>query len=211
MATAKFALYAHLKAKPGKAAELEAFLKSALPLAEKEPGTITWYAFQEQGDSYGIYDTFETEAAAASASRWAHRQGAYGQGKRTAGRGADDPQDRCAGGENSHFVVSDAIASSRGVGTAADQAEIDQNSDDKNDEINSIELAAGVDGKRVGQRGYRHEEKTEEWPKACLVSVLEIIAEEPDQHNDDAREEDGKATEEAGHSCIVTNGWSGRT
>jgi quinol monooxygenase YgiN len=70
MATAKFALYAHLKAKPGKAGELEAFLKSALPLAEKEPGTITWYAFQEHGDSYGIFDTFETEAA-----RQAHLDG----------------------------------------------------------------------------------------------------------------------------------------
>ena len=70
MATAKVALYVHLKAKPGKASELEAFLKSALPLAEKEPGTITWYAFQEQGDSYGIFDTFETEAA-----RQAHLDG----------------------------------------------------------------------------------------------------------------------------------------
>jgi quinol monooxygenase YgiN len=61
MPDAKFALYAHLKAKPGKTAELEAFLKSAKPLAEKEPGTITWYAFHEHADSYGIYDTFATE------------------------------------------------------------------------------------------------------------------------------------------------------
>ena len=67
---AKFALYAHLKAKPGKSAEVEAFLKSALPLAEKEPGTITWYAFQEDEGSFGIYDTFETEAG-----RQAHLDG----------------------------------------------------------------------------------------------------------------------------------------
>jgi len=67
---AKFALYAHLKAKPGKSAEVEAFLKSALPMAEKEPGTITWYAFQEDEGSFGIYDTFETEAA-----RQAHLDG----------------------------------------------------------------------------------------------------------------------------------------
>lgn len=60
---AKFALYAHLKAKPGKEAEVEAFLKSALPLAQKEPGTITWYAFQEDQGSYGIFDTFDTEDA----------------------------------------------------------------------------------------------------------------------------------------------------
>ena len=67
---AKLALYAQLKSKPGKAAEVEAFLKSALPLAEKETGTITWYAFQEDEGSYGIFDTFETEAA-----RQAHLDG----------------------------------------------------------------------------------------------------------------------------------------
>jgi quinol monooxygenase YgiN len=65
-----FALYAHLMAKPGKAAEVEAFLKSALPLAEKEPGTVTWYAFAEDEGSFGIFDTFETEAA-----RQAHLDG----------------------------------------------------------------------------------------------------------------------------------------
>ncbi|MEA2710317.1 MAG: hypothetical protein QOF78_2918 [Phycisphaerales bacterium] len=67
---AKLALYAHLKAKPGKSADVEAFLKSALPLAEKEEGTITWYAFQESDNSYGIFDTFDTEEA-----RQAHLDG----------------------------------------------------------------------------------------------------------------------------------------
>ena len=64
------ALYAHLKAKPGKEAELESFLKSALPLAEAEPGTVTWYAFAEDQGAYGIFDTFETESA-----RQAHLDG----------------------------------------------------------------------------------------------------------------------------------------
>jgi quinol monooxygenase YgiN len=67
---AKFALYAHLKAKPGKNAEVEAFLKSALPLAQQEKGTITWYAFSEDEGSYGIFDTFDTEAG-----RQAHLDG----------------------------------------------------------------------------------------------------------------------------------------
>jgi quinol monooxygenase YgiN len=66
----QFALYAHLKAKPGKSAEVEAFLKSALPLAQGEPGTVTWYAFAEDDTSFGIFDTFETEAA-----RQAHLDG----------------------------------------------------------------------------------------------------------------------------------------
>ena len=66
----QFALYAQLKARPGKAADLEAFLKSALPLANAEPGTVTWYAFQEDEGAYGIFDTFDTEAA-----RQAHLDG----------------------------------------------------------------------------------------------------------------------------------------
>jgi len=68
---AKLALYAHLKAKPGKNAEVEAFLKSALPLAQKETGTVTWYAFAEAEGSYGIFDTFDTEGG-----RQAHLDGA---------------------------------------------------------------------------------------------------------------------------------------
>ena len=67
---AQFALDAHLKAKPGKEAELESFLKSALPLAQAEAGTRTWYAFQEDQGAYGIFDTFDTEAG-----RQAHLDG----------------------------------------------------------------------------------------------------------------------------------------
>jgi quinol monooxygenase YgiN len=64
------ALYANLKAKPGKEKDVEAFLKSALPLAQQEKGTITWYAFAEDQGSYGIFDTFDTEEA-----RQAHLDG----------------------------------------------------------------------------------------------------------------------------------------
>ena len=64
------ALYAHLKARPGKAAEVEALLKSAQSLAQQEQGTVTWYAFEEDTGTYGIFDTFETESA-----RQAHLDG----------------------------------------------------------------------------------------------------------------------------------------
>ncbi len=37
------------------------FLKSALPLAEDEQGTIRWYALQIGPATFGIFDTFETE------------------------------------------------------------------------------------------------------------------------------------------------------
>jgi len=41
---AKLAIWAALESKPGKEREVEEFLKSAQPLAEKEEGTLTWYA-----------------------------------------------------------------------------------------------------------------------------------------------------------------------
>ncbi len=48
----KFALLAALQAKPGQEATVEAFLKSAQPLAAAEPGTIRWYAFKTGPDTF---------------------------------------------------------------------------------------------------------------------------------------------------------------
>lgn len=58
----KFALLALLEAKPGKEQELEAFLKSAQPLAVAEPATTTWYAIKLGSSKFGIFDTFKDEA-----------------------------------------------------------------------------------------------------------------------------------------------------
>jgi quinol monooxygenase YgiN len=57
----KLAIWAQLEAKPGKERELEEFLKSAEPLAEREPGTLTWYAIKMSPGKYGIFDTFADE------------------------------------------------------------------------------------------------------------------------------------------------------
>src|ERR1700738_847824 len=37
-------------------------LKSALPLVEADPGTVTWFAIQEGPSSFAIIDTFDDEA-----------------------------------------------------------------------------------------------------------------------------------------------------
>lgn len=58
---AKFALYVPLKAKPGKENDVAEFLRSAVPLVNAEPGTISWYAIQEGPGSFGIFDTFDNE------------------------------------------------------------------------------------------------------------------------------------------------------
>jgi quinol monooxygenase YgiN len=60
---AKFALYVELKAKPGKKAVVEAFLKQGAVMAGDEPGTIHWYAIKEDRPGvYGVFDTFNDEA-----------------------------------------------------------------------------------------------------------------------------------------------------
>lgn len=58
----KLALLARLEAKPGKEQLVADFLKSALPLAEAEPGTVRWYAWQIGPSTFGIFDTFTDEA-----------------------------------------------------------------------------------------------------------------------------------------------------
>ena len=39
----KYGLSVRLHVKPGKEAEVEQFLKTALPLVQREAGTVTWY------------------------------------------------------------------------------------------------------------------------------------------------------------------------
>ncbi|OCX52916.1 antibiotic biosynthesis monooxygenase [Mucilaginibacter sp. PPCGB 2223] len=55
-------ILARLEAKPGKEEEVEAFLKSALPLAQAENATVSWYAVRISHNTFGIFDSFEGEA-----------------------------------------------------------------------------------------------------------------------------------------------------
>ena len=66
----KFGFIARVEAKPGKEAVVAEFLKSAVPLAAAEPDTVRWYALKINENTFGIFDTFETEDG-----RSAHLQG----------------------------------------------------------------------------------------------------------------------------------------
>ncbi|MGC2767030.1 MAG: antibiotic biosynthesis monooxygenase [Candidatus Acidiferrum sp.] len=59
---AKLAIWAVLESKVGKEREVEEFLKSAQPLAEKEEGTLTWYAVRLAPSKFAIFDTFAEES-----------------------------------------------------------------------------------------------------------------------------------------------------
>ncbi len=61
-ATERLSILAILEAKPGKEKEVEAFLKSALPMAQAEPGTTRWYALKLGPAKFGIFDTFADDA-----------------------------------------------------------------------------------------------------------------------------------------------------
>ena len=54
-------ILAKLTAKPGKEAEVEAFLKSALPLANQEEATTVWFALRLGPLTFGIFDAFADE------------------------------------------------------------------------------------------------------------------------------------------------------
>ncbi len=58
----KYAIIARVEAKPGKEDAVEQFLKSALPLAEDEKETVSWYALKIGPSIFGIFDTFNDEA-----------------------------------------------------------------------------------------------------------------------------------------------------
>ncbi len=59
---AKLAIWAVVESKLGKEREVEEFLKSAQPLAEKEEGTLTWYAVKIAPSKFAIFDTFAAES-----------------------------------------------------------------------------------------------------------------------------------------------------
>jgi quinol monooxygenase YgiN len=60
--TVTVGVLALLEAKPEKAAELGALLEQARELAVAEQQTVSWYAFRADEVTYGIFDTFETDA-----------------------------------------------------------------------------------------------------------------------------------------------------
>ena len=59
---AQLAIWVMLKAKPGKEADVEAFLKQGAVMAKDEPQTVHWYGVKVAPGIYGVFDTFDDEA-----------------------------------------------------------------------------------------------------------------------------------------------------
>jgi quinol monooxygenase YgiN len=56
------ALWVRLEAKPGREADLEAFLRAGAALVEAEPQTLVWFAVRVAPSTFGIFDAFADEA-----------------------------------------------------------------------------------------------------------------------------------------------------
>jgi quinol monooxygenase YgiN len=67
-------LFLRLEAKPGKEAELAAFLMQGLELARQEATTPVWFALRIGPSTFGIFDAFADEAG-----RRAHLNGPIAQ------------------------------------------------------------------------------------------------------------------------------------
>jgi len=70
----KLALFARLEAKPGKEADVAAFLEAGLGMARAEPGTPIWFALRLSPTTFGVFDAFHDEAG-----RQAHLNGQIAQ------------------------------------------------------------------------------------------------------------------------------------
>lgn len=70
----KLALFARFEAKPGKEAEVAAFLETGLALANQEATTPIWFALRLSPSVFGVFDAFHDEAG-----RQAHLSGPIAQ------------------------------------------------------------------------------------------------------------------------------------
>ena len=71
-------LLVRLEAKPGQDSAVEDFLRSSLPLVQKEAGTTAWFAVRFGRGEYGIFDVFPGDA-----EREAHLAGPVAQALQT--------------------------------------------------------------------------------------------------------------------------------
>lgn len=57
----KLALFARLEAKPGKEADVAAFLEAGLAMARAETTTPIWFALRLSPTTFGVFDAFHNE------------------------------------------------------------------------------------------------------------------------------------------------------
>lgn len=67
-------LFVRLKAKPGKEADVEGFLRTGLSIVNQEPATVAWFGIRLGPSTFGVFDAFPNDAG-----RQAHLTGGVAQ------------------------------------------------------------------------------------------------------------------------------------
>jgi quinol monooxygenase YgiN len=62
MTDVRVGLWVKLEAKPGKEADVEAFLRSGRALVDEEPETVAWFGVRLSTTTFGIFDVFQRES-----------------------------------------------------------------------------------------------------------------------------------------------------
>ena len=83
------------------------------------------------------------------------------------------------------------------------QPEIDQNGNDDNDQLKTLDRAATVDRPRVRQRRQRHEQEPEKWPDHGLIRRADVVAEDNDEHDGEPGRHQRQTTDHEWHEARV--------
>ncbi len=99
------ALFVRLEAKPGKAKEVEDFLRGGLPIVQEKPATTAWFGIRLGPTTFGIFDAFPDEAgrqahlagrvAAALMARAFRAAAHHREGRRPGGKASPGMKEDC--------------------------------------------------------------------------------------------------------------------
>ena len=82
---------------------------------------------------------------------------------------------------------------------SAQRADVDQGGQNQPNDVDSGDRKVAVDHPGVGQRGERQEQEAEDGDQRAVVSAVQVVGEQEQQHDPQARERQDQEQEEAGH------------
>jgi hypothetical protein len=85
------------------------------------------------------------------------------------------------------------------VFAAAEAADIDDDADDENDQVEAGDGQPGIDHPGVSEGGQRKEDEADEGNEQAVIGALEIIGEKEDQQESDSGKSDEEYEDQARH------------
>jgi len=82
---------------------------------------------------------------------------------------------------------------------AARSADVEDDGDDQNNQVDSGDRVMLIDQPRIHDSSDRQKEEADDGKEQVLIGALEVVTEEKHQHEDDSREGEHQDDEEARH------------